>query len=257
MNSAFESARPGWLLDELGSAGRENLDPLHVARYDLIEDAGASDEVVLLRELGMDSESVVVEIGTGTGQFTVAAAPHCKTVIAVDVSPPMLAALAAKLQDTNLDNVQVARAGFLTYQHHGPEADFIYSRYALHHIPDFWKGVAFARAFAALRPGGVMRVWDVVYHFDPSEAEARLEAWCASGGPSGADTWSREDYEEHVRDEHSTYTWVLEAMATRAGFVIEHAAYSDDGIFAQYILRRPDRRAGYAQERGVGPGRER
>jgi hypothetical protein len=25
---------PGWLLDEVASAGRENIDPAHVSRYD-------------------------------------------------------------------------------------------------------------------------------------------------------------------------------------------------------------------------------
>lgn len=29
--------------------------------------------------------------------------------------------------------------------------------------------------------------------------------------------------EEHVRDEHSTFTWLLEPMIERAGFAIEQA----------------------------------
>ena len=37
--------RPGWLLDEVASAGRENLDAGHVAHYDDKEDAGAAAEV--------------------------------------------------------------------------------------------------------------------------------------------------------------------------------------------------------------------
>jgi hypothetical protein len=40
-----------------------------------------------------------------------------------------------------------------------------------------------------------------------------------------------------VRDEHSTFTWLLEPMIVRAGFEIEDAAHADDGIFARYILR--------------------
>ena len=49
--------------------------------------------------------------------------------------------------------------------------------------------------------------------------------------------WSRAEYEEHVRDEHSTFTWLLEPMITRAGFSIEVAEHSEDGIFAKYVLR--------------------
>ncbi len=47
--------------------------------------------------------------------------------------------------------------------------------------------------------------------------------------------WDRADIEEHVRDEHSTYTWLLETMLERAGFEIEAAEYSPDGFFADYI----------------------
>lgn len=146
--------------------------------------------------------------------------------------------LQAKLTRDEVDNVDVVPAGFLDYEHRGAAADVVYSRYALHHLPDFWKGVALARIHRALRPGGLLRVWDVVYSFGPHEAEDRLEAWCATGGPDGGDGWSRADYEEHVRDEHSTYTWVFEALAQRAGFHIEVAEYYTDGIFAEYLFRR-------------------
>lgn len=232
------AGRDGWLLDQVASAGRENLDAVHVARYDSIEDAAAEDEVTVVKRLGVDAESVVVDIGTGTGQFAVAVAPSCARVVAVDISPVMLGALRAKVDGSGLHNVEVVEAGFLTYEHQGGPVDLVYSRYALHHIPDFWKGVALARLRAALRPGGVLRVRDVVYDFDPADAEARLEAWCATGGPADAEGWSRADLEEHVRDEHSTYTWVFEAIAGRAGFDVEEAEYSADGIFAKYVLRR-------------------
>jgi hypothetical protein len=49
--------------------------------------------------------------------------------------------------------------------------------------------------------------------------------------------WARWEMEEHVRDEHSTFTWLLEAMIERTGFVIESADYSDDGFDAKYLLR--------------------
>lgn len=43
--------------------------------------------------------------------------------------------------------------------------------------------------------------------------------------------------EEHARDEHSTFTWLLEAMFERAGFAIDSAEYSDGGFDAKYSLR--------------------
>jgi len=59
---------PGWLLNEVTSAGRENLDPTHVARYDDKEDADADTEVRFCESLGLNDSSTVVEFGSGTGQ---------------------------------------------------------------------------------------------------------------------------------------------------------------------------------------------
>ncbi len=235
--------KPGWMLDERVTAGRENLDADHVARYDVKEDANAADEVALLTELGLNADSIEVEFGVGTGQFTLAVAALCARVVAVDVSPPMLARLRSNIASAGLDNVDVVESGFVSYEHSGTLADFVYSRYAMHHLPDFWKGVALARIHSMLKPGGVLRLWDVVYNFDPCDATERIEAWCSTGQDSAAfepleDGWGRWELEEHVRDEHSTYTWVLEAMCSRVGFTIERAEYSADAMFAKYILRR-------------------
>jgi SAM-dependent methyltransferase len=246
MPSVQESAAPipGWWLDEVASAGRENLDAEHVSRYDAKEDAGAAAEVLFCRELGLNDQSVVVELGVGTGQFALAVAPACARVLAVDVSPVMLRALRSKIERSKndhaqFDNIEVVQAGFLTYEHEGSPADIVYSRYALHHLPDFWKAVALSRIHDMIRPGGVFRLWDVVFSFEPGDAADRIEAWCATGGVEVEADWSRAELEEHVRNEHSTFTWLLEPMIQRSGFAIEAAEYSADGIFAQYILRRP------------------
>jgi ubiquinone/menaquinone biosynthesis C-methylase UbiE len=230
MSSVSDDERlPGWLLDEVASAGRENLDPEHVSRYDGKEDAGAGDEVALLSDLGLTRDSVVIDIGAGTGQFTLAVAPRCARVVAVDVSSVMLDRLRAKIDAAGVSNIGVEQAGFLTYRHRGEPADVIYSRLALHHLPDAWKAVALSRLRHMIRPGGLLRLVDVVYDFGPDEAFARLESWCASAGDEFVGEWSRAELEEHVRDEHSTFTWLLEPMIVRAGFEIEDASYSAAG----------------------------
>lgn len=225
------------MLDEVASAGRENLDAGHVSRYDAKEDAGAADEVALLEELGLTPESVVVDLGAGTGQLTLAIATRCARVVAVDVSPVMLERLRAKVAAAGLTNVEVVQASFLTYEHTGGPVDVAYSRYALHHLPDFWKAMALQRVRRLLRPGGLFRLWDVIYDFEPTQAKDRIEAWCATGGDDVEGDWLRAELEEHVRDEHSTFTWLLEPMIERAGFTIERSEHSVDGFFAQYALR--------------------
>lgn len=226
----------GWMLDEVANAGRENLDADHVARYDSKEDAGALAEVHLLRSLGMDPESVVVDLGAGTGQFVLAIAPFCEHVVAVDVSPVMLHALRSKVAQAGLANIDVVQAGFLTYEHRGRPADVVYSRYALHHLPDAWKAIALDRIRTMLAADGIIRLWDVVYDFSPADAEERIEQWCTAGSDDVGGGWYRAELEEHVRDEHSTYTWLLEPMIARTGLAIRTADYSDDGFFARYVL---------------------
>jgi SAM-dependent methyltransferase len=224
----------GWLLDEMASIGRENLDAVHVSRYDDKEDADAASEVRLLQSLGIGRGSTVVDLGAGTGQFALAAAEVFDRVIAVDPSPVMRARLRAKAAD-RLASLEIVEGGFLTYEHEGGPPDLVYSRYALHHLPDFWKALALGRIRQMLRPEGLLRLWDVVYHFSAGEAEDRIEQWCATGSAEDGE-WSRAELEEHVRDENSTFTWLLEPMIADAGFEIRDASYSDDGFFAKYLL---------------------
>lgn len=124
------------LLDELAHAGRENLDPVHVASYDEKEDAKATEEVRFLAAVGLlPDDGTVIDLGAGTGQFTLAVAPRCARVVAVDVSPVMLGHLQRKIAQTALGNIECVHAGFLSYEHQGGIAGLIYSRLALHHLP--------------------------------------------------------------------------------------------------------------------------
>jgi SAM-dependent methyltransferase len=132
--------------------------------------------------------------------------------------------------------VEIVAGGFLTYEHAGEPPDLVYSRYALHHLPDVWKAVALARIRRMLRPGGLLRLWDVVYGFPLAEMDERVAAWCASVPESGGEgDWVRADVEEHVRDEHSTFTWLLEPMFDQAGFEVREADYPGD-VDARYLL---------------------
>jgi ubiquinone/menaquinone biosynthesis C-methylase UbiE len=229
-----------WWLDERAHAGREHLDEQHARRYDAKEDARAVEEIALLQEAGvLEPESVVLDVGAGSGQFALAAAEVCERVVAVDVSPVMLARLAEKLDRSDARNVETVCAGFLTYRHAGEPVDLVYSRYALHHLPDFWKAIALCRMADVLRPGGALRLWDVVYSFEPAEAEQRIESWIADTMTADVERgWTRSELAEHVRDEHSTFAWLLEPMIERAGFDLVDADYSASGVFARYLCRK-------------------
>ena len=228
-----------WWLDEPAYAGREHFDEQHARRYDDKMDAQAAEEVAALEAAGvLTRDSTVVDLGAGSGQFTLAVAPACRRVVAVDVSPVMLARLTEKLGGGAAPNVEAVGASFLTYEHAGDPADLVYSRFALHHLPDFWKAIALRRIAAMLWPGGALRLSDVVYGFEPGDAEARIEAWIAETVSSDVERgWTRAELAEHVRDEHSTFTWLLEPMLERAGFDVVEADYSESRMFATYLCR--------------------
>ena len=54
---------------------------------------------------------------------------------------------------------------------------------------------------------------------------------------AGPGEWAQADIDDHVRDEHSTFAWLMEPMIERSSFRIEEAIYSSDGFYAGYIAR--------------------
>jgi SAM-dependent methyltransferase len=227
-------AIPAWFPDELAHAGPEHLDPVYVAGYDRKAGVDVSADVALLRELGLNETSTLVDLGAGTGALALAVAPVCRRVVAVDVSAPMLANLRAQALRLGLDNVEIVQAGFLSYEHHGEPADFVYTRNALHHLPDFWKAIALERTAAILRPGGVLRLHDLVYSFDPAEAERIVEPWLAGAAPSPEVGWTKAEYETHLREEFSTFNWLLEPMLQRTGFDIRDVSHAPQRVYSAY-----------------------
>ena len=209
-----------WLIDELAHAGQEHLDPSFVAGYDRKQ--GRPDpapDVAVLRGHGLGADATVVDLATGTGRFALAAAREFGRVVAADVSPAMLGFL--REQAAEFPNLEVVRAGFLSYEHTGPRADAVYTRNALHQLPDFWKGIALDRIAGMLRPGGVLRVHDLIYDFAPAEAAGVFERWFAGAAGDPAQGYTADDYAEHIRIEFSTYRWLFEPILAAAGFEIE------------------------------------
>ena len=176
-----------WMIDELAYAGAEHLDAAYVAGYDhkagYDNPANPTDLAADLADLPINPQSLVVDLGAGTGRLALSAAPHAGRVIAVDVSPAMIKTIADRAAAAGLSNVDTVRAGFLSYEHTGPPADAVYTRHALHQLPDFFKAVALDRIAGMLRPGGTLLVRDLIYDFAPGEA--------AGGSPAPRPTRAR------------------------------------------------------------------
>ncbi len=113
------------------------------------------------------------------------------------------------------------------------------TRNALHHLPDFWKVAALDRIARLLRPGGVLLLRDIVFSFEPGDAAAAIDSWLASAPDDSSRGWIAAELAEHVREEHSTYTWLLEPMIERVRLVIHDRSLSANGAYATYTCIRP------------------
>ena len=204
--------------DEIVHAGAEHLDPDVVAAYDAKQRYDPTADVAALVDRGLGPSSVLLDMGCGTGTFTLAAAPLCSRVVAVDVSQPMLDRLVERAVERDLDNIEPVRAGFLSYVHQGAPADVVFTRNVLHQLPDFWKGVALSRLAGSTAPGGLLWLKDLEYAFEPSEADEVLRAWFAAAAADPATGYTAADLATHVRTEHSTFSWLLEPLLDHAGF---------------------------------------
>ena len=228
-----------WMIDEMAYAGPEHLDAAFVAGFDRKQGyPDPAEDLDALAAQGLGADSTVVDLGTGTGQFALAAARRFGRVTAVDVSPAMLALLRERAGDAGLGNLDCVRAGFLSYSHAGPPADAVYTRHALHQLPDFWKALALDRIARMLRPGGVLRLRDLVYDFRPAETEEVFRDWFGHAAADPAEGYTSEDYAEHIRTEFSTFRWLLEPMLAAAGFEIADVAYQGRLYGAYTCVRR-------------------
>ena len=223
------------MLSEIALAGPEHLDADYVAGYDRKARFDPTADLEALRARGLGPASTLIDFGAGTGVFALAAAAVCERVVAVDVSPAMVEATERKLAEHAVKNVECVQAGFLSYEHHGALADVVYTRNALHHLPDFWKGIALRRMADALAPGGTLLLRDLVFSFELSEADARIGDWLDAAAERADAGWTREELETHLRDEYSTFSWLLEPLIRRAGFEIEAAEYGAGGTHAGYM----------------------
>lgn len=228
---------PKWLYDEIKQVGKDYADISEVEQYDAFHSKFRNVEKEneeILNRLAIGKNHLLIEFGTGTGAFAIQAAKRCNKVYAIDVSKAMLDYAKNKAITHGITNITFHHSGFLTYQHQEAPVDFVVTSLALHHLPDFWKAIALQKINRLLKNQARLFIVDVVY--SQQNSLENITNWIAQMDNLG-DKALVEDVETHVREEYSTFTWIMENLLVKSGFKIDHADYHE-GIFAKYLCTK-------------------
>lgn len=147
-------------------------------------DVGAGENPGLVRvveevvsQAALRPSDHVVDLGCGSGQVSLAVAPHVATVTAVDISEKMIDLLLAHAAEAGVDNL-LGKASPIERLDFAPgTVDVVVTNYVLHHLRDEDKALVVRRVYGWLRPGGRFVVGDMMFG---RGAEARDRAIIAS-----------------------------------------------------------------------------
>lgn len=228
-----------WIYDEFNHVGIDYSKKDNVQEYDIhmegFRDYGKeAKEFIDILNVSDPKNLTVIDIGCGTGAFSIYASKYFKRIHAVDVSQEMLDMASSKAKGRNIDNIEFHHSGFLRF-HPKEKVDIIYTKWAFHHLPDYWKQAGLLNMNKMLKPGGVLFLSDLVFQFDPCY-EASTDTFI----DALAKVFSKEFVDEtkaHIRDEYSTFDWILQGLIERAGFRIERTN-TEDRLATDYFCRK-------------------
>lgn len=220
-----------WFYNERNRMG---LEPAVASIYDNGDDNDQRARAAL-KMLGVQRGWRVADIGCGNGVLATEAALMGAEVDAIDISPAMLA-LAEIYASDRKARVRTQSAGLLSFSYQPESYDLIVSEFTLHHLPDFWKAVALSRIYRALKPGANFYLRDIVFVSMPDGSERDIAQW-ADFNIKNHD-FSNESVVAHMRDEYSTFGWVMERMLTDVGFALVSTDYHAP-LHGTYLLHKP------------------
>ncbi len=143
------------------------------ATYDAQDNDTRDLAAALLRGAGLPLDGqVVIEIGAGTGENTSHFAAHARSVLALDVSPGMLARARERVRGNHVSFVEHD----ITRPWPAPDgqADVVAGNLVLEHVADLRP--VFAEAHRVLRPGGLMFLCELHPYRELRGAQARFQS---------------------------------------------------------------------------------
>ncbi len=178
--------------------------------------------------------STVIDIGCGTGAFAIHAAKYFKKVYAVDVSKEMLHIAKSKAKVKGIENIEFCNSGFLQFQLN-TEVDLVFSKWAFHHLPDYWKQAALLNINKMLKMDGVFFLTDLIFKFETDYVK-KTDTMINELSKSFSEEFISE-IKVHIKDEYSTFDWILRGLIERAGFCIEKIN-AVETLASEYFCRK-------------------
>lgn len=229
-----------WQYDETLQVGTDYRDPGEVNVYDQrmrkLRDVAAEAKDIR-KSLLLSGDSVIWEIGAGTGECALTLAAAVKHVYAVDVSSTMLDYAIGKAKQRGISNVAFERGGFLSGFRPAHPVDGVVSQLALHHLPDFWKSRALARITSCLRPKGRLYLRDVVFPSTTDDYDTFFKVTVDELRSRAGEEVALQTV-QHIRSEFSTLDWILEGLLTRSGLrIVERRC---QGFLSVYVCEKSE-----------------
>lgn len=227
-----------WQYNEFQQTGKDYASQEEVDIYDPSHDdfRNIQQEITEAENWILPTQqSRILDIGCGTGNFSIHFSERCERLYALDISTPMLALTRKKAAEKNRDNISCINAGYLTFDFPACSIHGLISSLSLHHLPDFWKSVALKRMFTVLAPGGRLYLHDVV--IPDTESEQAIQEFINLQGERGGD-FLREDTQIHFKEEYSTFDWIMQNLLQNAGFLVRNKSCRDK-VLATYFCEKP------------------
>ncbi len=227
-----------WMFNEIDHEGIMYSDETIASEYDENHQTfrNYTEEAhEIVRELQLTKNCSIVDFAAGTGALTIELAKLGHPVHAVDISKEMLTQLKKKAESENCSNISTENGGFLSFSQPQELYDVAVSSAALHHLPDFWKQIALRKIAEAIKIGGTLFLADVVFDFPYEQYEEQFDNFVELLGKSNDQM--RDETIVHLRDEMSTFSWIMERLLTDAGFRIDKKI-TDSPYFLKYCCTR-------------------
>lgn len=130
---------------------------MNISKLEAPERVSELDPYNTLKKAGLKSNHILIDIGAGSGLFTIPAAEiTSNTVYAVEINEEAISEIKRKVNYAGLKNIKILKISNNSYPISNDTADFILIVTVLHHIDD--KDQLFSELKRVIKTGGILTI---------------------------------------------------------------------------------------------------